>query len=72
MASKSIDPNEHCQHQIPSQQIKRRRRKRCNSWNFNSRIPVEETTENEENLVSGQSVICLSMDGSQLIVSFFK
>ena len=49
------------------------RRRRCKSWNANPTIPVEADDingQNIENSVFGESVICLSRDGFQLIVSF--
>ena len=55
---------------IPNQT---RRRRRCRSWNANPTIPVEADDingQNVENSVFGESVICLSRDGFQLIVSF--
>jgi len=45
----------------------RKPRKRCKSWNHNSKIPIDEDLGNVENFVSGESVICLSRDGNQLI-----
>merc|ERR1712062_62992 len=52
---------------IPNQT---RRRRRCRSWNANPTIPVEADDingQNVENSVFGESVICLSRDGFQLI-----
>ena len=46
----------------------RKPRRRCKSWNHNSKIPSEEELENAENFVSGESYICVSRDGQQLIV----
>jgi len=45
----------------------RKPRRRCKSWNHNSKIPFEEELENAENFVSGESCICVSRDGQQLI-----
>ena len=47
----------------------RKPRRRCKSWNYTNTIPVEESDGNDENFVSGASVICLSKDHLQLFVS---
>ena len=48
----------------------RKPRRRCKSWNYNSKIPIDVELPDAENFVTGESVICLSRDGDQLIVSF--
>jgi len=45
----------------------RKPRRRCKSWNYNSKIPIDVELPDAENFVSGESVICLSRDGDQLI-----
>ena len=50
----------------------RKPRRRCKSWNYNSKIPIDVELPDAENFVTGESVICLSRDGDQLIVRFHK
>jgi len=45
----------------------RKPRRRCKSWNYNSKIPIDVELPDAENFVTGESVICLSRDGDQLI-----
>jgi len=45
----------------------RKPRRRCKSWNYNSKIPIDVEIPDAENFVTGESMICLSRDGDQLI-----
>ena len=56
-----------CQESNAKHRIERKPRKRCKSWNYHCKIPLDE--ENNEIVISGESVICLSKDGQSLIVS---
>ena len=47
----------------------RPRRRRCSTWNHTSTIPIEESDTNAEHLVKGEALVCVSKDGSTLMVS---
>ena len=47
----------------------RPRRRRCSTWNHTSTIPIEESDSNAEHLVKGEALVCISKDGSTLMVS---
>ena len=55
-------------HQISNS---RPRRRRCSTWNHTSTIPIEESEDgaNAEHLVKGEALVCVSKDGSTLMVS---
>ena len=48
--------------------LRKPRRKRCRTWNHNNTIAVEESDTNIEHLVKGEALVCVSKDGSIMMV----